>query len=330
MEIENLNLVRQQSLPLVIIQGPTASGKSKLAIHLAARFNGEIINADSMQVYRHLDIGTDKSTVADRQGIPHHLLDIVDPRDSYTAGDFARNAAEAANGVVERKRLPLLVGGTPFYIRALLLGLCDMPVPIGRLRAIRQKLQRLRDRFSGDYFYRWASRVDPAAMRTISVNDSYRVGRVLEVFYTTGKRLSHFHSLQRFAPKATPYHILRIGLSMPRDILYQRINCRVEWMVENGWVGEMRQLLEMGYSPDLKSLRTLGYKWMVRHVLGELSLEQAISLTQRDTRHFAKRQLTWLKKDLEIRWLDAQSGPELAEKWVTEFLAERAIYSKAE
>jgi tRNA dimethylallyltransferase len=308
---------------LIIIQGPTASGKSDLGIFLAIKFGGEIINADSMQVVRHLNIGTAKPSEEEKQGIPHHLIDIVDPADSYTAGDFARDAACAIEEIGKRNKVPIVVGGTNFYIDALTLGLCDMPTASSQIQKIRQKMQVLRSRYSNEYFYRWANMVDGQAMRAINVNDFYRISRVLEVFYGTGQRLSEFHRQQhqeRAVSRFLKYQTLKLGLSVSREILYERINRRVVEMVSKGWTEETIRILQRGYSAHLRSLQTLGYKWMIRHVQGAITLEEAIHLTQRDTRHFSKRQLTWLRKQKDIHWIDYQTGRELALEKARQFL----------
>ncbi len=275
-------------------------GKSLTAVHLARRFDGEIISCDSIQVYRGFDIGTDKPSLELRRAVPHHLLDIVDPNSQFSAADFVREALKAIQLIYEHGRLPFLVGGTGLYFKALLSGLFPGP---GRDESLRKKLNLKIQENGLESLRKKLEEVDPAYARTIGARDRVRIIRALEIFYLTQKPLSeHFAStrspLQGFQP-------LKIGLKLEREELYRKIEARVERMFQSGIVGEVRNLLAKGIEETAPPFRALGYKHVLRHLRGEISLEEAISLTKRDTRHYAKRQMTWFKNMEGIRWFEA-------------------------
>ena len=283
---------------LVIIQGPTASGKSEAAVRLAEAVGGEIVNADSLQVYRGLDIGSAKPGPDLLSRIPHHLLDIVDPDQEFTAADFRQEAAAAIAAIHARGRQPIVVGGTGLYIRTLLGGLAPSP---GGDPAIRRELQAIADRQGSEELHRLLAREDPAAAARLHPRDQVRIVRALEVVRATGRSLISFQAEHGFRQR--DYHSLKLGLEVPRAELYRRIDARVEAMLAVGLVEEVRGLLERGYGPELKPLGAIGYKEVCAHLAGQFSREEALCRIQQATRNYAKRQLTWLRADPEIIWV---------------------------
>jgi len=287
-------------IPLVVLCGPTAAGKTALSLQLAERWPVEIVSADSRQVYRQLDIGTAKPTAAERAAVPHHLLDVVAPDDDFTVHDFVRRGRTAIAAIAARGNLPLLVGGTGLYIRALTAGLADVPEGDETLR---QSLIAEETAGGAGTLYRRLRDVDPVLAERLSPGDRLRIVRALEVFHLTGRRLSDFQAEHAFAE--SPYRLLLIGLTQARKELYRRIDCRSEEMFAAGLIEETAALLQQGYSPSLKSLRTIGYREAVRVLHGEMSTAEALALVQRDTRRYAKRQLTWFGHLPEIIWVDS-------------------------
>jgi len=300
---------------LITVVGPTATGKSALGLAIGERFDGEIVGADSVQIYRFLDIGSAKPTEEERRRLPHHLVDVVDPAEPYTAADYERDARAAVDDIVRRGRLPIVVGGTALYVRALLRGLCPAPPADAGVRA--ELVERAREE-GWPALHRQLADLDPAAAERIHPNDRVRIERALEVVLTSGQPLSELHSRHGF-PRAD-LAALQIGLDLPRDLLFERIDTRVEEMFGQGWVEEVESLLARGYDPDLKPLQAIGYRDVVRLIGGECSREEAVHSIQRDTRRFAKRQLTWLRKEEDILWCDPRDGlsPQLQQR-VQEF-----------
>ncbi len=284
---------------LVIIQGPTASGKSELAVRLAEACGGEVVNADSMQVYRRMDIGTAKPSPELVARVPHHLYDIVDPDVNFTAADYRREAGRVITEIHGRGKHPILVGGTGLYIRTLIGGLAPSP---GGDDAIRAELEEDARREGVAVLHDRLARVDPAAAARLHPNDRVRIVRALEVFLMTGKPLSEFQEEHRFADE--PYDCLKFGISVERDVLYRRINERVDRMFAEGFVEEVSGLLKAGYSPDLKAMGAIGYKEVCAYLAGTCSLNEAREFVQRNTRRYAKRQLTWFRKDPAIMWVE--------------------------
>jgi tRNA dimethylallyltransferase len=285
---------------LVVICGPTASGKTALALKLAEHLAVEIISADSRQVYRGMNIGTAKPDRRELAEVPHHLIDVVDPDENFTAADFVERGRVAIEQIRCRGRLPLVVGGTGLYIRALLLGLADAP---GGNEQIRRELHLAEEREGAGTLYRKLEMIDPSLAARLSPSDLVRIIRALEVFHLTGRR---FSDLQReHASRPSPYRALKIGLAPDRKILYDRIDRRVENMISAGLPEEVRGLLERGYSPGLKSMQTIGYRETVEYLQGCLTLAEALPLIQRNSRRYAKRQLTWFGRDNSIIWLDS-------------------------
>lgn len=286
--------------PLVVICGPTAAGKTDLALRLAEKIPLEVISADSRQLYRRLDIGTAKPTTEERLRLPHHLLDLVEPEESFTAAEFSVRGRQAAAEIANRGRLPLVVGGTGLYIRTLTEGL--VPAPAGD-PVLREELLKIEAEEGAGTLYRRLQEIDPPLASRLSPRDQIRIVRALEVEALTGYRLSDLQRKHAFADR--PFRTLKIAIDIERQELYRRIDRRAEAMVATGLVEEVGSLLAQGISPGCKGLQTIGYREIVRHLQGELSLADAVELIQLETRRYAKRQLTWLRNDKEMIWVDS-------------------------
>ena len=284
---------------LLIICGPTASGKSALSIRLAHELDAEIVNADSMQIYRGLDIGTAKPSTEQQREIPHHLIDIVDPDQQFSAADFACAADNAIKDITARGKRVIVVGGTGLYIRALVKGLVDSPS--GDV-ALRQALQDEAKEIGNEAMLEKLRLVDPVLAADLHPNNLLRIIRALEVQQLTGVPLSCYQKEHAFAMRR--YETLQIGLTVDRELLYQRIERRVDQMISDGLFKEVNSLLASGYGRELKAMRSIGYKEAAAHLCGELSIEEAVRLIKRDTRHYAKRQLTWFRADPDILWFE--------------------------
>jgi len=307
-----------EASPLVVIAGPTGSGKSALALRLALEFGGEIISCDSVAVYRGFEIGTAKPSREDRARVPHHLLDVIPPDAWFTAGEYARRARAAAGEIGARGRLPIVCGGTGLYLRAMLEGLADAPERNEVLR------QRLRQRRRAAALWRLLRRFDPGSAGRIHANDEPKLIRAIEVSAAAHRPMSEL--LQQGRDAMRGYRVLRIGLNPPRDALYERINRRCARMFEQGLVEETRSLLDQ-YGPEVFAMRSLGYRQAAGYLRGELSLEEAIAAAQQGHRNYAKRQLTWFRqetfrRDAEIRWLEdfGEAATEQAAAMVRQFL----------
>ena len=285
--------------PLVVILGPTASGKSTLAISLAERFGGEVLACDSTQVYRGFDIGTAKPTQAERRGIPHHLLDIVEPSAVFTAGEYRRQALNVLADLRARGRLPILTAGTGLYLRALLEGLAEAPE---RSEALRGRLQESAARHGGhEYLHRMLRRLDPVTAARISRNDGQKLTRALEICLLAGKPVADVHRAGR-AP-LEGYAILKLGLNPPRAALYDRIGRRVLQMLDQGWLDEVAALIRNGTPLSAKPFEFLGYRELRDHFEKGIPSPQVIEVIAQDTRRYAKRQLTWFRKESGVQWL---------------------------
>ncbi len=302
-------------LPLLVICGPTASGKTALAIELSRHFDLEVVSADSRQVYRGLDIGTAKATVEERRLVPHHLIDVVDPTEEFSVADFIRLATDVVAMIHENGRLPAVVGGTGLYIKGLTEGLLGAP---SGDRNVREELLALEREQGSGTLYRRLGDVDPSLAERLYPGDLLRIVRALEVYSLSGRRLSEFQQEHGFDDR--PYETLKIAISPEREVLYQRINRRVEQMFADGLLDEVRQLLDKGYAPDLKSMRTIGYRESILHLQGQLSLDEAIALIQRDSRRYAKRQLTWFRRDNSIIWVDSFEESAKIQKFIEHFM----------
>lgn len=287
-----------QLKPLVVVLGPTAVGKSRIALEVAKHYGTEILTADSRQVYRGLDIGTDKPPTASWDGVPHRLIDVVNPDEPFNAGLFRRHATDAIVQLLYQKRLPLVAGGTGLYIRTLLQGLCEAPPSNPSVRA------RLRDeaREQGDdRLYARLVEVDPTTAAKLHPRDSAKVVRALEVYQLSGRPISEFQQRHRFLDR--PFSTLIIGLDRERAHLYRRIEERIEWQLANGMIQETRTLLERGYSRDCAAMKGLGYRQVAAHLAGEYDWDEMVRRFKRDTRRFAKRQMTWFRQERDVTWL---------------------------
>jgi tRNA dimethylallyltransferase len=286
--------------PLVILTGPTAVGKTALSIELAKAINGEIISADSMQVYRHMDIGTAKVTPEEMQGIPHHLIDILEPEEPFNVAEFKKRAQEAVEDILSRGKIPIVAGGTGFYIQALLY---NVSFDEEENDGYRQELERIAMEPDGPTrLYQKLEQIDPDSLRTIHPNNVKRVIRALEYFHQTGEPISLHNERER--AKTSPYHFAYFVLNMDRQRLYERIELRIDKMLEEGLLEEVQSLRNRGLNREHISMQGLGYKEIYDYLQGSTSLEEAIYILKRDTRHFAKRQLTWFKREKEVIWLD--------------------------
>ncbi len=290
--------------PLVVLVGPTAIGKSRIALEVARALGTEIITADSTQVYRGMNIGTDTPPEADRRDVPHRVIDVVDPDEPFNAGEFRRHALPAIERLHTQGRLPLVVGGTGLYVRALLHGLWSAP-PVDR--ALRRALEA-EARVRGDEaMYQELSRADPDTARRLHPRDAVKVRRALEVYRQTGVPLSQAHQQHRGLGHAPSFRALVLGLTMERAMLYQRIDQRVNDELEKGLVDETRALLARGYSRNLVSMKSLGYRQMAGYLEGDYAFDEAVQRLKRDTRRYAKRQMTWFRKEPGLRWVEIQA-----------------------
>jgi len=303
---------------LLAIVGPTATSKTEVGILLAEMLGGEIISADSMQVYRGLDIGTAKPTAEQRRRVPHHLIDIIDPDQPFSVAAYQELADQALDDIAGRGKLPVLVGGSGLYVRAMVGGL-DLPVapPDPELR---RRLEEEGRRRGGEALHARLVSVDPVAAKRIHPHNTRRVIRALEVYEQTGRPISQWWRLDD--ERKERYNARQFGLTVPRAELYQRIEERVDRMLSDGLVEEVSRLLGQGYGEDLVSMKGLGYAQVVEHLRGEVSLEEAVRRLKRDTRRFAKRQLTWFGADRRVEWVDVAvwggaeaAAAEIRERW---------------
>jgi tRNA dimethylallyltransferase len=295
-------------VPLVIINSPTATGKTELAINLALEFGGEIISADSLQVYRYLDIGTAKPSQEQRNKVKHHLIDVVDPDEEFNAAFFAEQARIIIADLAKKGNPVFIVGGTGLYIRALLQGIIETPIVDEN---IRNYYRQLRDSHGKEYLYNLLQRRDADAARKINPNDSVRVIRALEVLEQTGESISAKQKRHSFAD--CPYKTYKIGLQLDRKDLKQRIIMRTEKMIADGLLDEVKSILDRGYNDKLKPLQSLGYKQIIGFLRKDYNWENALNLIKRDTWHYAKRQLTWFTADKEINWFKSDLSEEIKE-----------------
>lgn len=292
----------EKPLPVVLV-GPTATGKTAAAVELAARIGGEIVNADSMQVYRGMEIGTAKPGPEERARVPFHLLDLVTPDQPFTVADWKERAEDAIAEIVGRGRWPIVCGGTGLYVRALLddWTLAETPADPSLRETLRAELAHS----GSEALHAHLAALDPTTAARLHPNDAVRIVRALEVYQLTGKPIAAYQAQDRANRPARPAH--RIGLTLPRPELYARIEERVEAMLAAGWEDEVRSLLAQGYAPTLGPLRSLGYKEMIAAIHGEIAHMTAIELIKQNTRRFAKRQQTWFRADPCLRWLDVSA-----------------------
>lgn len=295
----------KEKRPLIVIAGPTATGKSALAVYLAKLFDTEVISADSMQVYKGMDIGTAKPTAEEMQGIPHHMISIVEPDRGFSVGEYVREAGPVIEGIYERGKIPIVAGGTGLYIRGLVDGLCDAPQADPEFR---NYLFKEEEQFGKGHLHKRLSEVDPVSAGRIEPNDTIKIVRALEVFEKSGIPMSEMQDSHGF--RESRYHPVMIGLTMDRGDLYKKIEERVQNMVEQGFENEVRGLLnKYGNSAPLQN--GLGYKQFAGYINGMYGggmcgREEAVSLLKRDTRRYAKRQFTWFRRDTRIKWFSVK------------------------
>jgi tRNA dimethylallyltransferase len=297
--------------PVVVIVGPTAVGKSRVAVEVAKAFETEVLTADSRQVYRGMDIGTDKPVPEERQAVSHRLIDLVKPDESFNAGLYRRQALDEIERLYQNRRLPLVVGGTGLYIRTLLKGLCDAPPADPIVRAALR--QEAKDQ-GHDRLYARLVAVDPMAAARLHPRDESKVIRALEVHQISGRRMSELQQAHGFSER--PFSALIIGLNRDRDALYRRIEERIDWQLAHGLIEETKQLLAQGYLRDSAAMKGLGYRQVAEHLAGEYDAAEMVRRFKRDTRHFSKRQMTWFRKEPGIQWLmveESQSPQDTAD-----------------
>jgi tRNA dimethylallyltransferase len=300
---------------VVIILGPTGVGKSKLAIELAEEIDGEIISADSMQVYRHMDIGTAKPTLEEQKRVRHHMIDLVNPDQTFHAAQYRTLGRKTIDQLNAHGKPIFIVGGTGLYIKALTQGIFNTPKidPI-----VRERLKQEAEEKGGDFLYRRLKKVDPETASNLHPHDLFRTIRALEVFDSTGVPISFYRKQHRFGER--PYLTLKVGLEMERKTLYHQIEERVDRMIEKGFLQEVKGLMEMGYNSELKPMQSLGYKQMVQFLSKKIEWVEAVRQIKRDTRHYAKRQWTWFKADPEVRWRNVSMDRQKIFAEITSFL----------
>ena len=286
--------------PLIILTGPTAVGKTELSVRLAKETGGEIISADSMQVYKHMDIGSAKISPAEMDGVWHHLIDVLDPRDDFNVVLFQKLAKEAYKRIREKGRIPMIVGGTGFYIQAFLYDI-DFEDTL-KDPSLREELEGLAAEKGNGFLHDMLSELDPASAEEIHANNVKRIIRAIEYFKLTGNRISEHNHEQR--KKESPYDFVYFVLNDDRKRLYDKIDKRVDVMMEKGLLNEVRDLKLMGLTRDHVSMQGLGYKEILDHLDGRISLEEAVYRIKRDSRHFAKRQITWFKRERDVIWIN--------------------------
>jgi tRNA dimethylallyltransferase len=286
--------------PLVVVLGPTASGKSALGIRWAQKLAGEILVCDSTQVYRHFNIGTAKVPTSEQQGVPHHLVDLVEPQEVFTAGEYRRTAVAVLEDLRNRGKLPIITAGTGLYLRALLEGLAEAPA---RSEELRERLRQRVSRRGPVNLHRTLARLDREAAARIAPRDTQKVIRALEMRLLTKKTVGEIHRSGRSPLEG--YRVVKIGLSPPRDTLYERIDARVESMIASGWVDEVRRLLASGVPANAKPFQFIGYSQLREHLAGRIALADAIEQIQQATRNFAKRQITWFRRERGVNWFSS-------------------------
>lgn len=286
--------------PLIILTGPTAVGKTKASIGLAKALNGEIISADSMQVYKYMDIGSAKIRREEMQGIKHYLVDVLEPDEEFNVVRFQQMAKQAMEKIYAKGKIPIVVGGTGFYIQALLYDIDFTENDVDT--SYREELETLAIEKGSEYLHEMLREIDPASAESIHANNVKRVIRALEFFKQTGNKISEHNEIER--AKESPYEFCYFVLNDDRQLLYDRIDKRIDVMLEDGLLEEVSELKNKGYTKDMVSMQGLGYKEILDYLNGEYSLEEAIYILKRDTRHFAKRQLTWFRRERDVIWID--------------------------
>lgn len=313
--------------PLIVLTGPTAVGKTSLSISLAKAVNGEIISADSMQVYKKMDIGSAKIRSEEMQGIPHYLVDVLEPEEEFHIVKFQQMAKKAMEDIYSRGKIPILVGGTGFYIQAVTKDIDFTEAQ--QENDYRKELEALAEEKGGEHLHEMLRKVDPVSADAIHAHNVKRVIRALEFYHQNGSPISAHNEEQK--QHESPYNLAYFVLNMPRELLYERIDLRVDQMMKEGLLEEVSRLKEEGCHRGMVSMQGLGYKEILEYLDGECSLEEAVYTLKRDTRHFAKRQLTWFRRENEVTWLDKQQFDYDEEKileYMIKELGEKGIYEK--
>ena len=314
MEIAQREDMEEEKPGVIAVMGPTAVGKTGLVLRLAKDFGAEIVNGDSMQIYRFMDIGTAKPASADREEVIHHLLDLVDPDQDFDASRFSQLGRVVIRNLTRKGKVAIVVGGTGLYLKALLHGL----FPDAHTNpAVRQRLHQEAEKDGGVGLYQRLKKVDATTAQRLHPNDLYRIIRALEVWECSGRPMSVLHQEHGFRER--PFNTLKIGLRRPRSELYERIDRRVEEMMAQGFLDEVRGLLDRGHGPHLKSMQALGYRHMVQYLLDGAELAEVLRTMKRDTRRYAKRQMTWFRRDQEIHWFHPGEESDIA-RLVGQFL----------
>lgn len=309
---------------VIVIMGPTASGKTQLAIELAKRLNGEIISADSMQIYKHMDIGTAKPDQHEMQGIRHYMVDEVEPDQEFSVARYQELALGYIEEILAKGKLPVIAGGTGLYINSLIYNI-NFSETVSDWE-LRDKLKQEAEEKGNQVLHDRLREVDPQAAERIHVNDSKRIIRALEVYEHTKQTISHQQEISRQVP--SPYRFRLIGLTMDREKLYERINRRVDMMLEKGLVDEVSKLVGMGYDKNTIAMQALGYKEILAYLRGDMTLEDAVYIIKRDSRHYAKRQLTWFRRLEDVHWVKTDEFADLAAilKNIEVFIASDGIF----
>ncbi len=294
---------------LFILMGPTAVGKTSLSIKLAKELNGEIISADSMQIYKYMDIGTAKVSKKEMDGVVHHMLDIIEPDVSFSVSNYKDMAVKIISEINSRKELPIVVGGTGLYINSLAYNLNFASIaPNGEVRS---RLEALGDQYGNEYLHKMLLKVDKESGERISIKDRKRLIRALEIYELTGNTMTEYN--KNFRSYNEDYDLVMVCLNMDRPKLYENINKRVDIMIEGGLVDEVKKILSMGYNKTLVSLQGIGYKEIIQYLENEISLDEAIDRIKQGSRNYAKRQLTWFRRDNRIRWIDVDNFKDIEE-----------------
>ncbi|SHJ54869.1 tRNA dimethylallyltransferase [Geosporobacter subterraneus DSM 17957] len=285
--------------PLVVIIGPTAVGKTEISIEIAKKIDGEIISADSMQIYKHMDIGSAKPSMEEQDNIPHYLMDEIDPREEFSVAQYQKMAKEYIDKILSKGKLPVIVGGTGLYINSIIYNI-DFTATVSNWD-LRKRLEEEARKYGNEYIHDQLRRIDPDAAQRIHPNNVKRVIRALEVYYEGGEKIKDF---QESLVENPDYQYVMIGLIRDRKELYERINLRVDLMMQQGLIEEVKKLMTLGLDIDAISMKGLGYKEVIRYLKGDYSLKTAVDILKRDTRRYAKRQITWFKRYDKIQWFD--------------------------
>lgn len=303
---KNLNVLYKWEVimdSVIVILGPTASGKTSLSVNLAKQINGEIISADSMQVYKYMDIGTAKPNMEEREGITHYLMDEVLPDEEFSVATYKELALNYIQLILKKGKIPIIVGGTGLYINSLIYNI-DFTETVSDWN-LREELTKVAEEKGNAFLHDQLKEIDPDAALRIHENDTKRIIRAIEVFKCTGETITKHQSLSRQIPP--PYNFILLGLEMNRDRLYERINQRVDAMFTDGLVNEVEKLMELGYDKSSVAMQGLGYKEVLQYLRGEITLDEVIYIIKRDTRHYAKRQMTWFRRLKQIHWIQVDN-----------------------